>query len=296
MEPRLLPTMENEKIDNLNGFRSSNEIEIQEVLRIQDINEREVMKFLSCCPYCHNQTENNMCLTHIPHFKEVIIMSLLCESCGFKSNEIKSGGSISEFGTKITLRVKCMEDLAREVLKSDTAGLSIPELDLKVTEGSLGGCYTTIEGLLNKIYCQLKLVYPLGISDASKKQHLNNDIAGKSEPSSSNTLFCKFLQRLKSLANGESFPFSIIISDPLSNSFISPLPKDVLALCKQAKEDNRSCYNNFVDKGIELEEFKRSYDQNEILGINDINTENYKKRVFKAKEFKHSDARQEPSG
>ena len=35
-----------------------------------------------------------MCVTDIPHFKEVIIMTLNCEECGYRSNEIKGGGAI----------------------------------------------------------------------------------------------------------------------------------------------------------------------------------------------------------
>ena len=42
------------------------------------------------------------------------------------------------------------EDLRRDVLKSETASVEVPELELEVTTGTLGGLITTVEGLLLK--------------------------------------------------------------------------------------------------------------------------------------------------
>jgi len=95
----------------------------------ENIGRQEVMKFPTTCSHCHREAETDMCITDIPHFKEVIIMSLLCENCGYKSNEIKGGGAIPKYGTRISLSVRGPDDLAREVLKSDTAGFAIPELE-----------------------------------------------------------------------------------------------------------------------------------------------------------------------
>jgi zinc finger protein len=43
-------------------------------------------------------------MTNIPFFKEVVIMATLCDTCGHKTNEVKSGGGIEAKGKKITLR------------------------------------------------------------------------------------------------------------------------------------------------------------------------------------------------
>ena len=109
------------------------------------------MAFPTDCPTCRKPATTNMCVTNIPHFKEIIIMSLDCEYCGYKSNEIKGGGAIPKFGTKVTVAINGPDDFGREVLKSDTAGLSIPELELELEEGSLDGLYTTVEGLMKKV-------------------------------------------------------------------------------------------------------------------------------------------------
>ena len=49
------------------------------------------------------------------------------------------------------MKAGCAEDMGRDVLKSDSAGLSIPEVGLEMEAGSLGGVYTTVEGLLKKV-------------------------------------------------------------------------------------------------------------------------------------------------
>lgn len=53
----------------------------------------------------------------IPHFKQVIIMATVCSSCGYRSNEVKSGTGVSPKGTKITLRLTDLSDLSRDILK-----------------------------------------------------------------------------------------------------------------------------------------------------------------------------------
>ena len=62
--------------------------------------------------------------SEIPHFKEVVIMATVCDSCGHKTNEVKSGGGIEATGKKMTLTVKghkdpakTEEDLSRDILK-----------------------------------------------------------------------------------------------------------------------------------------------------------------------------------
>jgi zinc finger protein len=92
----------------------------------------------------------------IPYFKEVVVMSFTCDECGYKNNEVKAGGAVSPVGRRVVLLVKTKEDLSRDVLKSETAGLYVPEIDLEVVAGSLGGRFSTIEGLLTLVRDELK--------------------------------------------------------------------------------------------------------------------------------------------
>lgn len=240
------------------------------------VGRQEVMKFATICSNCFQPSETDMCVVDIPHFKEVIIMSMLCESCGYKSNEIKGGGGIPKFGTKITLSLTSPNDLAREVLKSDTAGLAIPELDLVLDEGGLDGLYTTIEGLLKKIRDRLESANPFGSGDSAKKHHLTNDGGDFSSASPVHERYMAFLEKLKDMSEGKILPFILEISDPLSNSFVGPLPNDAIALSLQAeKEGSSRCYEEYVDQGMQVDEYERTHEQNEDLGLNDMKTEHY---------------------
>jgi zinc finger protein len=219
-------------------------------------------------------------------------MNLLCEECGFRSNEIRPSGAISQKGSKITVTVSSMEDFKREVIKSDSAGVEVPQLELELGEGGLeGGVYTTIEGLLDKMYDRLMLGNPFvevgGLNDDNGELFgLGNvDLIrdGHARRSHPNTLKYKaFLARFHRLKSGEAsmMPFALIISDPLDNSFVGPKPEVAHRLARQAeKEGNNECYNNYTDPNLEVHPYERSFEQNERLGLNDINTEHYQKSM-----------------
>lgn len=78
-------------------------------------------------------------LTKIPFYKEVVLMSFECEHCGFKNNEIQSGGKIEERGVRITLNVQTEHDLNRQVIKSDYTSVKIVELDFEIPAQSQKG-------------------------------------------------------------------------------------------------------------------------------------------------------------
>jgi zinc finger protein len=115
----------------------------------------EVLQFQTICPECKSDCETNMKMTSIPHFKEVVIMATVCDRCGLKTNEVKSGGGIEEKGVKIEIKVRSRDDFSRDVLKSETCHLAIRELDVEVGPSALGGRFTTIEGILTAMKEQL---------------------------------------------------------------------------------------------------------------------------------------------
>lgn len=65
-----------------------------------------------------------------------------------------------------------------------------------------------------------------------------------------------FLEKFKKVIAVE-IPFTVILDDPLSNSYI------------------QNIFAPDEDPSMERIEYERSFDQNEDLGLNDINTENY---------------------
>lgn len=111
----------------------------------------EVLNFNTQCPECSAPCETKMKMTSIPHFKDVVIMATNCDACGHKTNEVKSGGGIEELGVKIEVKVHSKDDFSRDVLKSETCNVYIPELDCDVGCAAVGGRFTTVEGLMNNL-------------------------------------------------------------------------------------------------------------------------------------------------
>ncbi|XP_061448518.1 zinc finger protein ZPR1 isoform X2 [Rhineura floridana] len=145
----------------------------------------EVLQFATNCPECNASATTNMKLVQIPHFKEVIIMATNCDTCGHRTNEVKSGGAIELLGTKITLHVTDLSDMIRDVLKSETCRVEIPELEFELGMGVLGGKFTTLEGLLKDIQTlimdgQLRIHFVL--DDPAGNSYLQNVYAPEEDP------------------------------------------------------------------------------------------------------------------
>ncbi len=83
-------------------------------------------------------------------------MAFSCPHCGAKNNEVKSNGEITEMGKMIKLNANCVDDLKRDLFKSETAAIFIPEIELELSYGTLGGVYTTVEGVLEKVLSHLE--------------------------------------------------------------------------------------------------------------------------------------------
>ncbi|QSL65108.1 hypothetical protein MERGE_002413 [Pneumocystis wakefieldiae] len=208
-----------------------------EELQNEDFQKNEVHKFSTACPNCIKPCDTNMKLVDIPYFKEVIIMSTVCDDCGYRSNEVKTGGEIPEKGKKITLKVENIDDLSRDILKSETCAITIPELNLDLHPGTLGGRFTTLEGLLAQVYDELygKIYSRTNDSMESEKRE-RWDI---------------FLERLQDARNGK-IKFTIILDDPTAGSYLQNL------------------YAPDPDPNMTIEEYERTYEQNEDLGLNDM--------------------------
>lgn len=118
--------------------------------------------------------------------------------------------------------------------------MTIPEIDLHLQPGTLGGRFTTLEGLLNQVYEELdERAFARG--DAAVGE--TNEIE-------------KFLEKLKKVRQ-VLVPYTIILDDPLNNSYIQNL---------YAPDD---------DPNMIVEVYDRSYEQNEDLGLNDIKVTGY---------------------
>uniref|UniRef100_A0A9R1SED0 Zinc finger protein ZPR1 n=2 Tax=Cyprinus carpio TaxID=7962 RepID=A0A9R1SED0_CYPCA len=207
-----------------------------------DAMRNEVLVFNTNCPECNAPANTNMKLVQIPHFKEVIIMATNCDSCGHRTNEVKSGGATEELGTRITLHLTDPSDMSRDLLKSETCSVLIPELEFELGMAALGGKFTTLEGLLKDIKDLIVSKNPFMCGDSSTA-----DRAEKLE---------LFGQKIDKIIAGE-MDVHIILDDPAGNSYL------------------QNVYAPDPDPEMKIEKYTRTFEQNEDLGLNDMKTEGY---------------------
>ncbi|XP_015520477.1 zinc finger protein ZPR1 isoform X2 [Neodiprion lecontei] len=207
---------------------------------LEDI-QGEVLTFPTNCPNCNNPCETNMKMTNIPHFKEVVIMATTCETCGNRTNEVKSGSGIEPYGLRIEVQVKGTEDFSRDVLKSETCSIMIPELELDGGCAALGGRFTTVEGVIQ----------------ATKEQIISSSaLIGDSSDKDAVDRMNSFIGRLDSVLSGNT-AVTLILDDPAGNSYVQSLVDDG------------------PDERLKITRYERNYEQNEELGLNDMKVENY---------------------
>lgn len=216
-----------------------------------DIIPDQVYAFPATCPGCTRPCTTNMKMVDIPHFKAVVLMSTVCEDCGYRSNDVKTGGEIPELGKKITLRVDEAVDLARDILKSESCALECPELGLHVNPGTLGGRFTTVEGLLTQVRTDLH------------NQIFQSGDGGDSLATDEKTKWTEFFAGLDAAIKGDK-KFTIILTDPLASSYVQKL----------VDPDQQ-------DPQIDTEDYKRTHEEEEDLGLLDMKVEGYEEDAEK---------------
>lgn len=219
-----------------------------------EIVDGKVYSLPSECPGCSKSCFVNMKKVNIPYFKEVFVWGTVCEHCGYRTSDVKTGGEVPDKGKKITLDVQNREDLSRDILKSDTCALSSEELEVSVEPGTLGGRFTTVEGLLTEIRDQLRGQ----IFDVETDQ-----IGGDSMEASVKEKWTRFFSRLDAAIEG-TLKFVVTLQDPMANSYVQDL-------CVPA-----------TDSQLKIEEYTRSEEEDDDLGLKDMKTEGYENEEQKA--------------
>ena len=226
-----------------------------------DILDGAIYELDSPCPGCSRPAKMNVKLVNIPHFKEVIVSALHCDHCGYKTNDVKTGGEVSEKGKRLTLKVSGPEDLSRDVLKSESATMRVPECDIEMEAGTLGGRFTTIEGVLTQVRSDLhKVVY----GDDNSEQLTGDGMQWKKQEE-----WTKFFERLEQAIAGK-VPFTCIMEDPLANSYIQSLT---------APEP---------DPKLTEEDYTRTQEEMESLGLTDMKTQFIREGEYEQETISHS--------
>lgn len=195
------------------------------------------------CPYCKGPAMVNYHTMDIPHFKEIVISAINCTDCGYRTNDVTSGGAVPDRGKRISLKVKQPSDLNRDVLKSESCAATIPEFEVNMGPGTMGARFTTVEGLLTQARDDLRRsAYSVGEDGA-------DDAVDPEEKATWDRLF----DRLDKAIKGE-LGFTLILEDPLANSYVQSL---------NAPDP---------DPNIQEEEYERTKDEIEELGLADMKT------------------------
>ncbi|XP_071380039.1 zinc finger protein ZPR1 isoform X1 [Centroberyx affinis] len=225
------------------GIKSDDDVEEEEKPGNDlETMRNEVLVFNTSCPECNAPASTNMKLVQIPHFKEVIIMATNCDECGHRTNEVKSGGATEDLGTKITLHVTDASDMTRDLLKSETCSIIIPELEFELGMAALGGKFTTLEGLLKDIKDLIVSKNPFLCGDSSSTDRVEK--------------LKLFGEKIDKISAGE-MDVHIVLDDPAGNSYL------------------QNVYAPDPDPELTTEKYTRTFEQNEDLGLNDMKTEGY---------------------
>lgn len=136
--------------------------------------------------------------------------------------------------------------------------MTIPEIDLVLQHGTLGGRFTTLEGILDQIYEELsEKVFKTGDSSGTKDRNDFEDFLKKLKEVCASPLSKHSLTSVYTQVKNAERPFTLILDDPLSNSYVQNL------------------YAPDPDPNMTIETYERSWEQNEELGLNDIKVEGY---------------------
>ncbi|XP_045207313.1 zinc finger protein ZPR1-like isoform X2 [Mercenaria mercenaria] len=206
-----------------------------------DDDDPEVTQIESLCLNCHEQGMTRLFLTRIPFFREVIVSSFSCDQCGSNNSELQSAGRIQDKAVKYTVKVITPQDLNRQVVQTDSATISIPELEFESPPNK--GVMTTVEGMINRAVEGLN-------QDQVLRRIQHPDDAAQID---------KFVEKLTELKTLKS-PFHLVLDDPSGNSFIeNPFapkldPETKVVHYKRSKEQNEAlCIQESEEKQTEPE-------------------------------------------
>lgn len=219
---------------------------VDEVNGLEELNllEGQTLDLPVECPGCTKPAHYLVQMISIPHFKQVFLMTTKCEVCGYHDSECKTGGAVPTKGKRIWLYVKGPADLGRNILKSETCLLEIKEVELEVSPGTMGGRFTTVEGLLTQM-----------------RDDLRGNVWGSDpEPEESDSMqtpqalrWRRLFALLDKAINGE-VEFTILMQDPLAGSY-----------CQTFGEPGE-------DEQVKEEEYERTAEEEDDLGLADMKT------------------------
>ena len=102
------------------------------------------------CPTCKTEIEYIYKTENIPYFSDILIISAVCSSCGYKyvDTQILS----THEPVRYVVAVDTEEDLGIRIVRSMSASIEIPELGVRIDPGpACEGFVSNVEGVLDRI-------------------------------------------------------------------------------------------------------------------------------------------------
>lgn len=185
----------------------------------------------SLCMRCTQNGTTRFLFTEIPHFRKILLSAFECPHCGERNNEVQFAGELQPRGCSYSLHFSAGDQkmLNRQVVKSESATIKIPELDFEIPPEAQRGSLSTVEGILTKAVDDLQALQ-------EERKKVDSQTAEAID---------QFLLKLKACATGDS-SFTFNLDDPAGNSFIenpfapSPDPSLTIKFYKRSPEQQAS--------------------------------------------------------
>lgn len=102
------------------------------------------------CPVCQTDIDYLYQTDEIPYFSEILIISALCPSCGYRlaDTQLLRNSAPSRW----ELAIGTPDDMMIRVIRSMNGTITIPELGVRIDPGpACEGFISNVEGVLNRI-------------------------------------------------------------------------------------------------------------------------------------------------
>jgi zinc finger protein len=151
------------------------------------------------CPCCNSEIEYLYTTENIPYFSDILIISAVCSSCGYKyvdTQLLKQNDP-----ARYTFAVKTSGDLGVRVVRSMSASIEIPEIGVRIDPGpACQGFVSNIEGVLERIGQVVKGALQWGTPEEKENA----------------AILLADIERVKA----GLYPVTLILEDPSGNSAI----------------------------------------------------------------------------
>ncbi|CDR95954.1 hypothetical protein, conserved [Babesia bigemina] len=175
----------------------------------------------SVCLNCGENGTTRLLLTKIPHFRDVILMSFECGSCGYRDNELQDAAPLQNHGVKITAKMLSPEFLNNQMVLSGHASCRIEELDFEIQPSGQKGYVTTVEGYLSKVSNSLE-EHVRSVAEAmANDPNLSIQLSTGEVKTGAEYIhtLATLRERLNDCSEGAE-AFTLILDDPSGNSYI----------------------------------------------------------------------------